>query len=62
MLYSLTLQEKIESSTDVLEEILKPVVEKVEGEEIPWPPRAPEALKQMEEVKFYFNYLFNYFF
>ncbi|PON80781.1 hypothetical protein PanWU01x14_003370 [Parasponia andersonii] len=41
-------KEKIESSTDVLKEILKPVVDKVKGEEIPWPPRDPEALKQME--------------
>ncbi|KAF4369609.1 hypothetical protein G4B88_021414 [Cannabis sativa] len=41
--------EKIETSTDVLKDILKPVVEKVEGEEIPWPPRDPEVLKQMEK-------------
>ncbi|KAF8031883.1 hypothetical protein BT93_D0946 [Corymbia citriodora subsp. variegata] len=39
--------EKIESSTDVLKGILKPVVD--EKEEIPWPPRDPEALKAMEE-------------
>lgn len=43
------LQEKIESSTDVLEGILKPVVG--EEEEIPWPPRDPEALKIMEKVR-----------
>ncbi|KAI6703350.1 hypothetical protein NL676_012486 [Syzygium grande] len=39
--------EKIESSTDVLKAILKPVVD--EREEIRWPPRDPEALKAMEE-------------
>ncbi|CAL5385583.1 unnamed protein product [Camellia sinensis] len=39
--------EKIESATDVLKEILKPVVDEVE--EIPWPPRDPEALKLMEK-------------
>ncbi|XP_028065399.1 uncharacterized protein LOC114268423 [Camellia sinensis] len=39
--------EKIESATDVLKEILKPVVDDVE--EIPWPPRDPEALKLMEK-------------
>ncbi|XP_057966142.1 uncharacterized protein LOC131156458 [Malania oleifera] len=39
--------EKIESSTDILKEILKPVVG--EGEEIAWPPRDPEALKLMEK-------------
>lgn len=39
--------EKIESSTDVLKGILKPVVD--EKEEISWPPRDPEALKAMEE-------------
>lgn len=38
--------EKIESSTDVLKELLKPVVEE---EEIAWPPRDPEALNRMEE-------------
>ncbi|GMP48135.1 hypothetical protein CsSME_00015597 [Camellia sinensis var. sinensis] len=40
-------KEKIESATDVLKEILKPVVDEVE--EIPWPPRDPEALKLMEK-------------
>ncbi|KAL3741371.1 uncharacterized protein LOC120286023 isoform X2 [Eucalyptus grandis] len=39
--------EKIESSTDVLKGILKPVVD--EKEEISWPPRDPEVLKAMEE-------------
>uniref|UniRef100_A0A2N9GX17 Uncharacterized protein n=1 Tax=Fagus sylvatica TaxID=28930 RepID=A0A2N9GX17_FAGSY len=39
--------EKIESATDVLKEILKPVV--AEAEEVPWPPRDPEALKLMEK-------------
>ncbi|KAI3439183.1 uncharacterized protein J3R85_005145 [Psidium guajava] len=39
--------EKIESSTDVLQGILKPVVD--EKEEISWPPRDPEVLKAMEE-------------
>lgn len=45
-----SLQEKIESATDVLKAILKPVVDEVE--EIPWPPRDPEALKLMERVCF----------
>ncbi|XP_071935395.1 uncharacterized protein [Coffea arabica] len=39
--------EKIESATDVLKAILKPVVDEVE--EIPWPPRDPETLKLMEK-------------
>ncbi|KAL3515121.1 hypothetical protein ACH5RR_022023 [Cinchona calisaya] len=39
--------EKIESATDVLKAILKPVVDEVE--EIPWPPRDPEAFKLMEK-------------
>ena len=42
------LQEKIESSTDVLQEILKPAVD--EQEEITWPPRDLGALKTMEKV------------
>ena len=42
------LQEKIESATDILKDILKPVVDEVE--EIAWPPRDPEALKLMEKV------------
>ncbi|XP_011658555.1 uncharacterized protein LOC101218799 isoform X2 [Cucumis sativus] len=40
-------KEKIESSTDILKEILKPVVDNVE--EIAWPPRDPGALKLMEK-------------
>lgn len=40
-------QEKIESSTDVLKAILRPVVEGVE--EISWPPRDPHAINQMEK-------------
>ncbi|KAH0883607.1 hypothetical protein HID58_059703 [Brassica napus] len=40
--------EKIESSTDVLKGILRPVVEGVE--EISWPPRDPEAINQMEKI------------
>nr|VDD26302.1 unnamed protein product [Brassica oleracea] len=40
-------REKIESSTDVLKGILRPVVEGVE--EISWPPRDPEAINQMEK-------------
>lgn len=44
----LYLQEKIESSTDVLKEILKPVMDEVE--EISWPPRDPESLILMEKV------------
>ncbi|CDY40193.1 BnaC04g14210D [Brassica napus] len=49
--YALLLRpetEKIESSTDVLKGILRPVVEGVE--EISWPPREPEAINQMEKV------------
>ncbi|KAI8554203.1 hypothetical protein RHMOL_Rhmol05G0080500 [Rhododendron molle] len=38
--------EKIEYSTDVLKEIIKPALDEVE--EIPWPPRDPETLKLME--------------
>ncbi|KAI3933693.1 hypothetical protein MKW92_030116 [Papaver armeniacum] len=40
-------REKIESSTDILKSILRPVVD-VE-EEIAWPPRDPKALVQMEK-------------
>ncbi|CAF1706258.1 hypothetical protein Bca4012_005056 [Brassica carinata] len=43
-----TYPEKIESSTDVLKGILRPVVEGVE--EISWPPRDPEAINQMEKA------------
>uniref|UniRef100_A0A151UGD2 Uncharacterized protein n=1 Tax=Cajanus cajan TaxID=3821 RepID=A0A151UGD2_CAJCA len=39
--------EKIESSTDVLKGVLKPVIDD-EGE-IPWPPRDPRALTLMEK-------------
>lgn len=39
--------EKIESATDVLKAILKPVVDEVE--EIQWPPRDPSAIKLMEK-------------
>ncbi|GER50323.1 polynucleotidyl transferase [Striga asiatica] len=39
--------EKIESATDVLKAILKPVVD--EDEEISWPPRDPEALILMQK-------------
>ncbi|KAL2254786.1 UNVERIFIED_CONTAM: hypothetical protein Sindi_0273300 [Sesamum indicum] len=39
--------EKIESATDVLKAILKPVVN--EEEEIEWPPRDPEALALMQK-------------
>ncbi|KZV52621.1 hypothetical protein F511_07014 [Dorcoceras hygrometricum] len=38
--------ESIDSATDVLKAILKPVVEK--DEEIPWPPRDPNALTLMQ--------------
>ncbi|KAF3435769.1 hypothetical protein FNV43_RR22861 [Rhamnella rubrinervis] len=41
-------EEKIDSATDILKGILKPAVDEVE--EITWPPRDPEALKQMERV------------
>lgn len=44
----LSLQEKIDSATDVLKGILKPVVDDVV--EIQWPPRDPESLKLMEKV------------
>ncbi|ONK63146.1 uncharacterized protein A4U43_C07F11890 [Asparagus officinalis] len=40
--------EKIESKTDILKEILNPVV--AEAEEVSWPPRDPEALILMEKV------------
>ncbi|XXG86081.1 hypothetical protein AAC387_Pa11g1049 [Persea americana] len=40
-------EEKIESSTDVLQEILKPVMDEVE--EMSWPPRDPESLTLMEK-------------
>ncbi|CAJ1933600.1 unnamed protein product [Sphenostylis stenocarpa] len=40
--------EKIESSTDVLKGVLKPVIDE-EGE-IPWPPRDPQAVTLMEKV------------
>lgn len=43
-----SLQEKIESATDVLKAILNPVVD--EEEEITWPPRDPEALVLMQKV------------
>lgn len=43
-------QEKIESATDVLKSILKPVVD--EEVEIHWPPRDPEALILMQKVCF----------
>lgn len=39
--------EKIESATDVLKSILKPVAD--EEEEIPWPPRYPEALDRVKQ-------------
>ncbi|XP_020242121.1 uncharacterized protein LOC109820400 [Asparagus officinalis] len=39
--------EKIESATDILKEILNPVV--AEAEEVSWPPRDPEALILMEK-------------
>ncbi|XP_077212104.1 uncharacterized protein LOC143847235 isoform X2 [Tasmannia lanceolata] len=39
-------KEKIESSTDILKEILKPVMD--EAEEISWPPRDPKSLTLME--------------
>ncbi|KAG4114184.1 hypothetical protein ERO13_D12G030600v2 [Gossypium hirsutum] len=42
--------EKIDSATDVLKEILEPVVN--EEEETPWPPKDPEALKTMEKKVF----------
>lgn len=38
--------EKIESATDILKEILKPVVD--EAEEVSWPPRDPKALIAMQ--------------
>uniref|UniRef100_A0A0D3A3E0 Uncharacterized protein n=1 Tax=Brassica oleracea var. oleracea TaxID=109376 RepID=A0A0D3A3E0_BRAOL len=41
-------REKIESPTDVLKGILRPVV--VGVEEISWPPRDPEAINQMEKA------------
>ncbi|CAN6555238.1 unnamed protein product [Malus baccata var. baccata] len=43
--------EKIDSATDVLKGVLKPVVDDVE--EIRWPPRDPEALELMEKEIFH---------
>ncbi|KAL5713394.1 hypothetical protein ACHQM5_015473 [Ranunculus cassubicifolius] len=40
-------KEKIESATDILKEILRPVIDV--AEEISWPPRDPKALVMMEE-------------
>ncbi|KAJ6839133.1 uncharacterized protein M6B38_310250 [Iris pallida] len=40
-------KEKIDSSTDTLKNILKPVLD--ETEEVSWPPRDPEALILMEK-------------
>ncbi|GJZ53481.1 hypothetical protein Tco_0608366 [Tanacetum coccineum] len=49
--------EKIESATDVLKGILRPVVSEVE--EICWPPRDPNAINLMEKVWFAtINFLF----
>ena len=48
------MQEKIESATDILKEILKPVVNETEGE-VSWPPRDPEALISMEKVSHKFG-------
>ena len=42
------MQEKIESATEILKEILKPVIDGTE--EVSWPPRDPEALVSMEKV------------
>lgn len=42
------MQEKIESSTDILKDILKPVTD--EEEEISWPPKDPQSLILMEKV------------
>ncbi|KAK6946304.1 hypothetical protein RJ641_013848 [Dillenia turbinata] len=44
--------EKIESATDVLKEILIPIVD--EGNEISWPPRDPNALTLMENLEYKF--------
>ncbi|XP_031502239.1 uncharacterized protein LOC116265636 isoform X5 [Nymphaea colorata] len=41
--------EKIESATDVLREIIRPVI--VDDEEISWPPRDPQSLVLMEKAK-----------
>lgn len=48
MAFPFSLQEKIDSSTDVLKAILEPVLDEVE--EISWPVRDPEALSLMEKV------------
>ncbi|ONK68033.1 uncharacterized protein A4U43_C05F6490 [Asparagus officinalis] len=42
------MREKIESVTDILKEILNPIVS--EAEEVSWPPRDPEALILMEKI------------
>lgn len=44
----LNSQEKIESATDVLKAILRPVID--EETEISWPPQDPEALVLMQKV------------
>lgn len=50
LFFLLPLQEKIESATDILKAVLKPVVD--EEKEIVWPPTDPEALKLMEKVSY----------
>ncbi|KAJ8423114.1 hypothetical protein Cgig2_027328 [Carnegiea gigantea] len=47
LVHKTNVLEKIESATDVLKSILKPVVD--EEEEIPWPPRDPEALNRVKQ-------------
>jgi hypothetical protein len=42
------LQEKIESSTDVLKSIIAPLIDS--DEEIVWPPRNPQAFADMRKV------------
>lgn len=54
MFHSFCLQEKIESATDILKEILKPVIDVVE--EISWPPRDPKAIFLMEKVSHHGTY------
>ena len=49
---SVTFQEKIESSTDVLKSILKPIIQ--QDEEIVWPPRDLNLISDMKKVNAYY--------
>ena len=51
----MTFQEKIESSTDVLKSILKPIIQ--QDEEIVWPPRDLNLISDMKKVNAYYDIL-----